>query len=87
MNNMISTQRRITARIRTIYGTEKTVSLRCSIDEMEKKLKQYFGATHYIIYKIGDLEFYHDQKFTEIHLDSLKTKSASLYGKATKGDL
>ena len=75
---------RITARIRTVYGTEKTVSLRCTIDELEKKLKQFFNATEYIIYKIGDLEFYHDQTFTEIKQNLMKTYSAALYGKSTK---
>lgn len=64
--NKNSDSYRITVRIRTKYGTEKTVSLRSSIEGLEKKLKQYFEATEYIIYKIGDLEFYHDRDFTEI---------------------
>lgn len=59
---------RITARIRTEYGTEKTVSLRSDLDHLERKLKQYFHATEYIIYKIGDIQFYHGADFKEIEI-------------------
>lgn len=57
---------RITARIRRSDGSEKTVSFRGTTENMEKRMKTFFHATEYIIYKIGDLQFYHKRDFTKI---------------------
>lgn len=48
---------RITCRIRTVYGTKKTVTFRGNIFTMKKILKDSFKATSYQVRKMGSLTF------------------------------
>lgn len=48
---------RITCRIRTVYGTEKTVTFRGNVFTMKKILKDSFKATSYQVRKMGSLTF------------------------------
>lgn len=57
---------RITCRVRTGSGNEKTVTFRSTEAEIEKKLKNLFHASEYILYQIDDTIFSRRQEWKKI---------------------
>lgn len=57
---------RITCRVRTGSGKEKTVTFRSTEAEIEKHLKNLFHASEYILYQMDDIKFSRRQEWKKL---------------------
>lgn len=57
---------RITCRVRTGSGKEKTITFRSTEAEMEKHLKNLFHASEYILYQVDNTRFSRRQEWKKI---------------------
>ncbi len=67
---------RITCRIRTVYGTEKTVTFKGNVFTMKKILRESFKAVSYQVRKMGTLTFAASMPWESVDDETEVTKNA-----------